>query len=311
MKQLAAQDKETFRNWLTATKSGEINQKDLSEFDVNEMYSMLVALATEKRATERYDGSDTDSDPSLKVELPLGSRVRRGPDWAGQSEDADGPGTVVEHQKGRKVLVKWDYTDGIGVYRFGENNCYDVLPTDEPRILRADQLIDVGVKVVRGPDWEWGDQDGGEGNVGTVYKVEQRGAVWVQWPNGSYNMYRYGHEGLIDLTIVDVVSSDNNVQPKTLANDGGMPNTSQENGHAWWQWNRNGSWVLYPVNVNMRLEQEYQANPRSGVEVEIDSVRRYVDFQNLKDLCMDTGEEFEIQRSVFTEDEYVAALSTT
>ena len=26
----------------------------------------------------------------------------------------------------------------------------------------------VGVRVVRGPDWKWGKQDGGEGHVGTV-----------------------------------------------------------------------------------------------------------------------------------------------
>ena len=25
-----------------------------------------------------------------------------------------------------------------------------------------------GVRVVRGPNWKWGDQDGGEGHVGTV-----------------------------------------------------------------------------------------------------------------------------------------------
>ena len=25
-----------------------------------------------------------------------------------------------------------------------------------------------GVRVVRGPDWTWGDQDDGEGNLGTV-----------------------------------------------------------------------------------------------------------------------------------------------
>ena len=29
----------------------------------------------------------------------------------------------------------------------------------------------VGLRVVRGPDWEWGDQDGGEGHVGTVVEV--------------------------------------------------------------------------------------------------------------------------------------------
>ena len=31
-----------------------------------------------------------------------------------------------------------------------------------------------GLRVVRGPDWTWGDQDGGEGHVGTVVAVERR-----------------------------------------------------------------------------------------------------------------------------------------
>jgi E3 ubiquitin-protein ligase mind-bomb len=25
-----------------------------------------------------------------------------------------------------------------------------------------------GLRVMRGPDWKWGDQDGGEGHLGTV-----------------------------------------------------------------------------------------------------------------------------------------------
>ena len=31
----------------------------------------------------------------------------------------------------------------------------------------------VGVRVVRGPDWQWGDQDGGPGHVGTVVTIGQ------------------------------------------------------------------------------------------------------------------------------------------
>lgn len=33
-------------------------------------------------------------------------------------------------------------------------------------------LEGVGVRVVRGPDWKWGKQDGGEGHVGTVRNFE-------------------------------------------------------------------------------------------------------------------------------------------
>ena len=33
----------------------------------------------------------------------------------------------------------------------------------------------VGTRVVRGPDWKWGKQDGGEGHVGTVSRVLTQG----------------------------------------------------------------------------------------------------------------------------------------
>lgn len=32
-------------------------------------------------------------------------------------------------------------------------------------------MILVGSRVVRGPDWQWGDQDGGQGHVGTVVTI--------------------------------------------------------------------------------------------------------------------------------------------
>ena len=35
----------------------------------------------------------------------------------------------------------------------------------------------LGLRVVRGPDWEWGDQDGGEGFVGTVAGLEEGGGA--------------------------------------------------------------------------------------------------------------------------------------
>ncbi|XP_022099973.1 E3 ubiquitin-protein ligase MIB1-like [Acanthaster planci] len=61
-----------------------------------------------------------------------------------------------------------------------------------------------GARVVRGPDWEWSDQDGGDGIVGTVCKVSggqgtHRSWVTVQWPNLTTNQYRRGHQGKQDL----------------------------------------------------------------------------------------------------------------
>ena len=41
----------------------------------------------------------------------------------------------------------------------------------------------VGVRVVRGPDWKWGKQDGGEGHVGTVRNYGSSEEVVVVWDN--------------------------------------------------------------------------------------------------------------------------------
>ena len=69
--------------------------------------------------------------------------------------------------------------------------------------------VDVGLRVVRGPDWEWGDQDGGEGHVGTVVEVGEPSvgnggrAVVVQWDCGERSRYRCGVAGKYDLRVLD------------------------------------------------------------------------------------------------------------
>ena len=67
-----------------------------------------------------------------------------------------------------------------------------------------------GLRVVRGPDWKWGDQDGGEGHVGTVVEVGDPSvsdggrAVVVQWDFGERPCkYRCGVEGKYDLRVLD------------------------------------------------------------------------------------------------------------
>nr|XP_046221467.1 E3 ubiquitin-protein ligase MIB2-like isoform X2 [Oncorhynchus gorbuscha] len=65
-----------------------------------------------------------------------------------------------------------------------------------------------GVKVVRGPDWDWGNQDGGEGKVGKVVDIRGwdtesgRSVASVTWSNGTTNVYRLGHKGKVDLKYV-------------------------------------------------------------------------------------------------------------
>lgn len=68
--------------------------------------------------------------------------------------------------------------------------------------------IFVGAKVVRGPDWEWGQQDGGEGKSGRVMEIRGwdnescRSVANVSWVTGSTNVYRLGHKGNVDLKYI-------------------------------------------------------------------------------------------------------------
>jgi len=59
--------------------------------------------------------------------------------------------------------------------------------------------LNVGDRVRRGPDWEWGDQDGGAGNAGTITDVDSDGWVRVKWDKGGSNKYRTENAGGTDL----------------------------------------------------------------------------------------------------------------
>ncbi|XP_067128352.1 E3 ubiquitin-protein ligase MIB1 [Centruroides vittatus] len=66
-----------------------------------------------------------------------------------------------------------------------------------------------GARVVRGVDWQWEDQDGGNGHRGKVTEIQDwsaaspRSAAYVIWDNGAKNLYRVGFEGMADLKVVN------------------------------------------------------------------------------------------------------------
>lgn len=70
------------------------------------------------------------------------------------------------------------------------------------REVKPTRPIASGDKVVRGPDWKWGDQDA-HGAVGTV-DGDWRSSGWVtvKWEHGESNSYRWGADGAYDLRIV-------------------------------------------------------------------------------------------------------------
>lgn len=65
----------------------------------------------------------------------------------------------------------------------------------------------VGVLVVRGPDWQCGDDDGGAGSVGEVVKDIGGGWVQVRWSNGYSDDYRAGFSDFYDLTVHKTVDA--------------------------------------------------------------------------------------------------------
>lgn len=64
-----------------------------------------------------------------------------------------------------------------------------------------------GMRVQRGPDWQWADQDGGSGHQGTVmmvkeWKTQPNAAVRVKWDDKvNDNTYRYGGENCYDVIL--------------------------------------------------------------------------------------------------------------
>ncbi|RNA27483.1 E3 ubiquitin- ligase MIB1 [Brachionus plicatilis] len=59
----------------------------------------------------------------------------------------------------------------------------------------------IGCRVVRGPDWKWTKQDGGEGHVGTIRSFESSEEVVVVWDNGTGANYRCSVE--FDIRILE------------------------------------------------------------------------------------------------------------
>lgn len=58
-------------------------------------------------------------------------------------------------------------------------------------------------------DWQWDDQDGGNGKRGKVTEIQDwsaaspRSAAYVVWDNASKNLYRVGFEGMADLKVIN------------------------------------------------------------------------------------------------------------
>jgi hypothetical protein len=101
---------------------------------------------------------------------------------------------VTFDSKSDPILIGKIYSDqGVGLTsQFQVHRDSDIVKTFEKFSFFKKELssesftkLDIGDKVVRGPDWQWGNQDGGR--TGEITEVESKW-VQVQWQNGNSNM---------------------------------------------------------------------------------------------------------------------------
>ncbi|XP_070575473.1 E3 ubiquitin-protein ligase MIB2-like [Ptychodera flava] len=136
----------------------------------------------------------------------LGARVSRGADWKWGMQDGGAHGTVVKHLRGGVIIVHWDY-GYMNSYRHGAEGAFDLKVANEnpdgARFILPGEHIKIGVRVQRGSDWQYGDEDGGENSIGSVYYIKHEAYynVRVRWSNGQRGVYRYSG-GVYELHII-------------------------------------------------------------------------------------------------------------
>ncbi|XP_061192849.1 uncharacterized protein LOC133201061 [Saccostrea echinata] len=202
------EDRETVLTLLASASPDMI----LSELDKDDILDICTKRSAYVSIFEIFAEYEDDNEDGYYHErnplLPcLGTRVKRGPHWRWGDQDSNGPGTVIGHSLDGRLMVEWDTGEKNYYCHDIARNINEVSVCNEPRILDT-ELIAPGCLVTRGPDWEWGDQDGGEGSVGTVYRVRKTGRVHVRWSNGEKCDYRFGQHGKFDIFVCDPLLSD-------------------------------------------------------------------------------------------------------
>eukprot|EP01062_Namystynia_karyoxenos_P034979 TRINITY_DN25626_c0_g1_i1.p1 TRINITY_DN25626_c0_g1~~TRINITY_DN25626_c0_g1_i1.p1 ORF type:complete len:1002 (+),score=239.46 TRINITY_DN25626_c0_g1_i1:90-3008(+) len=123
-------------------------------------------LGWPRRWAIHQEAAAAADEPALRFADDAPVRVRHGPKWEGSTRSTAG----------------------------------EALADPTECVLSEDVL---GQRVCRNPrDWEYGDQDGGEGMLGTVVLVGKE-EVTVRWDAGRSHIYRWGFGGKWDVVIVD------------------------------------------------------------------------------------------------------------
>ena len=118
------------------------------------------------------------------------------------------------------IFVEWDHGNR-SCHRIGFSQSYDlIIVEDDQSSVRpvagevqekpadsadsgTDQVLrskTFGVRVQRGPDWNWADQDQ-HGLGTTIDYADSEGWIGVKWDNGLTNSYRIGKNQCYDLMV--------------------------------------------------------------------------------------------------------------
>ncbi|XP_053406216.1 uncharacterized protein LOC128559112 [Mercenaria mercenaria] len=215
-------------------------------------------------------------DMSDDVEAPsFGTAVVANPEWVGFASRQNFTGTIIGARKKGFMKVLW--SDGtMEKCKFGVNGNYDFQ-------VSKDQAVDcshlhIGSLVARGRDWRWKDQDGGEGSVGVVLKVDGP-VVHVIWPHGGQGNYRYGYNKKFDLALC-----------KTRRN------TTEETNFAWYIEEEEGQWRPFPTEVNESIENMHKTNHAGTFLVKMDEKSLRVSIQHLQARDPNTQLTYNIER---------------
>jgi hypothetical protein len=102
-------------------------------------------------------------------------------------------------------------------------NATNAVPSSSSSNLQNEPIVPnvAGIRVRRGRDWQWGEQD--QGSVGTIQSVSSSGWVSVKWDHGATNTYRNSAAaGGFDLELFNSGTADtiaNFVRPEIQAQD--------------------------------------------------------------------------------------------
>ncbi|XP_038055893.1 E3 ubiquitin-protein ligase TRIM56-like [Patiria miniata] len=141
--------------------------------------------------------------------LQVGTRVKRGPDWCYGNQDGQDEGRVICLDDADVGFVDVEWSSGlVESYRMGAKGHYDLQmvnfgPRMSVSVQEQARRLQVGTRVIRGPDWHYGNQDGqGEGRVICIDDADF-GYVDVEWSSGLVESYRMGAKGHYDLQMVN------------------------------------------------------------------------------------------------------------